>query len=39
MLYGLINTPSVLQAFVKGVFWEYLHRFVIIYVDDILICT
>lgn len=37
MLYGLANSPSMFQAFMNEVFWEYLHRFVIIYIDDILI--
>lgn len=37
MPYGLSNSPSVFQAFMNEVFREYLHRFVIIYIDDILI--
>lgn len=37
MPYGLANSPSVLQAFMNEVFREYLHRFVIIYIDEILI--
>lgn len=37
MPYGLANSPSVFQAFMNEVFRDYLHRFVIIYIDDILI--
>lgn len=37
MLYGLANSPSVFQGFVNEVFWEYLHHFDIIYINNILI--
>ncbi len=37
MPYGLSNTPSVFQGFMNEVFREFLHRFVIVYIDDILI--
>ncbi len=36
MLYGLVNAPSLLQGFMNEVFWEYLHYFVLFYIDDIL---
>ncbi len=37
MPYGLSNAPSVFQEFKNEVFREFLHRFVIVYIDDILI--
>ncbi|KAK3568744.1 hypothetical protein QTP86_016297 [Hemibagrus guttatus] len=37
MPYGLVNAPSVFQDFVHEVLWEILDRFVLVYIDDILI--
>ncbi len=37
MPYGLSNSLSVFQGFMNEVFREFLHRFVIVYIDDILI--
>ncbi len=37
MPYGLSNSPSVFQNFMNEVFRDMLHRFVIVYIDDILI--
>ncbi len=37
MPYALSNAPSVFQSFMNEVFREFLHRFVIVYIDDILI--
>ncbi|KAL0148254.1 hypothetical protein M9458_056486, partial [Cirrhinus mrigala] len=37
MPYGLSISPSVFQTFMNKVFREFLHRFVVVYVDDILI--
>ncbi len=37
MPYGLVNAPSVFQGFMHEVLREFLHRFVIVYIDDILI--
>ncbi len=37
MPYGLSNAPSVFQEFMNEVFREFLHRSVIVYIDDILI--
>ncbi len=37
MPYGLSNAPSVFQEFMNEVFREFLHRFVIVYIGDILI--
>ncbi len=37
MLYGLVNAPSIFQGFMHEVLREFLHRFVIVYIDDILI--
>ncbi len=37
MPYGLVNAPSIFQDFMHEVLREYLHRFVLVYIDDILI--
>ncbi|KAK3566009.1 hypothetical protein QTP86_024197 [Hemibagrus guttatus] len=37
MPYGLANDPSVFQDFIHEVLWEFLHRVVLFYIDDILI--
>ncbi|KAI2667316.1 Transposon Tf2-8 polyprotein [Labeo rohita] len=37
MLYGLSISPSVFPTFMNEVSREFLHRFVIVYIDDILI--
>ncbi|XP_016378977.1 RNA-directed DNA polymerase homolog [Sinocyclocheilus rhinocerous] len=37
MPYGLVNAPSLFQDFMHKVLREYLHRFVLVYIDDILI--
>ncbi|KAI2654702.1 Transposon Tf2-11 polyprotein [Labeo rohita] len=37
MPYGLSISPSVFQMFMNEVFREFLHRFVVVYIDDILI--
>ncbi len=37
MPYGLVNAPSVFQGFMHEVLREFLHQFVIVYIDDILI--
>ncbi len=37
MPYGLVNAPSIFQDFMHEVLWKYLHRFVLVYIDDILI--
>ncbi len=37
MPYGLVNAPSILQGYMNEVFREYLHRFVLVYIDDILV--
>ncbi|KAL0148816.1 hypothetical protein M9458_055825, partial [Cirrhinus mrigala] len=37
MAYGLSISPSVFQTFMNEVFREFLHRFVVVYIDDILI--
>ncbi len=37
MPYGLVNAPSVFQDFMHEVLREFLHRFVLVYIDDILI--
>lgn len=33
----LVNSPSVFQAFINDIFRDMLNRFVIVYIDDILI--
>ncbi|KAL0192337.1 hypothetical protein M9458_010633, partial [Cirrhinus mrigala] len=37
MPFGLVNSPSVFQAFINDVFRDMLNRWVIIYIDNILI--
>nr|XP_055035543.1 C-type mannose receptor 2-like [Misgurnus anguillicaudatus] len=37
MPFGLSNSPAVFQGYMNKVFREYLNRFVVIYIDDILI--
>ncbi|KAK3505639.1 hypothetical protein QTP70_004727 [Hemibagrus guttatus] len=37
MPYGLANAPSVFQDFIHEVLREFLYRFVLVYIDDILI--
>ncbi|KAL0192537.1 hypothetical protein M9458_010833, partial [Cirrhinus mrigala] len=37
MPYGLSISPSVFQTFMNEVFREFLHRLVVVYIDDILI--
>ncbi|KAL0180378.1 hypothetical protein M9458_025820, partial [Cirrhinus mrigala] len=39
MPFGLVNSPSVFQAFVNDVFRDMLNRWVIVYIDDILILS
>ena len=36
-LFYLANAPSVFQSFVNEVLRDMLHRFVVVYIDDILI--
>ncbi|CAM4525315.1 unnamed protein product [Leuciscus chuanchicus] len=37
MPYGLSNSPAVFQGYMNEVFREFLNRFVVVYIDDILI--
>lgn len=37
MPYGLVNAPSVFQSFMDEVLRDFLNRFVLVYIDDILI--
>lgn len=37
MPYGLANAPFVFLGFINEVFWDYIHHFVIVYIDSILI--
>ena len=35
--YGLVNSPAVFQSFMDEILREFLNRFVLVYIDDILI--
>jgi hypothetical protein len=35
--FGLSNAPVVFMCLMNGVFWEYLDKFVIVFLDDILV--
>ncbi|CAJ0964372.1 unnamed protein product [Ranitomeya imitator] len=37
MPFGLSNAPSVFQSFMHDIFRKYLNRFMIVYLDDILV--
>jgi len=37
MPFRLSSAPPVFQEYMNEVFWEYLNRFVVIYIDGILI--
>jgi hypothetical protein len=37
MLFGLTNAPALFQRFINEILQEYLHSFIITYLDDILI--
>ncbi len=37
MPFGLVNSPSVFQAFINDVFRDMLNRWVIVYMDDIFV--
>jgi RNase H-like domain found in reverse transcriptase/Reverse transcriptase (RNA-dependent DNA polymerase) len=39
MPFGLTNAPSVFQALMNDVFWEFLNDFVMVYLDDITTCS
>jgi hypothetical protein len=35
--FGLSNAPVIFMCLMNGVFWEYLDKFVIVFLDDILV--
>ncbi|KAK3534427.1 hypothetical protein QTP86_015226, partial [Hemibagrus guttatus] len=37
MPYGLVNAPSIFQDFIHKVLREFLHKFILVYINDILI--
>ena len=37
MLFGLINTPTAFMDLMNRVFEEYLDKFIILFIDDILV--
>lgn len=36
---GPVNSPSAFQAFINDVFRDILNHWVIVYIDDIFICS
>ena len=37
--FGLTNSPTIVMCLMNSVFHPYLNKFVIIFIDDILICS
>ena len=37
MPFGLTNAPTVFMCLVKNIMHKYLHKFVVVFIDDILI--
>jgi len=37
MPFGLCNTPATFQMMMNDILWDYLHKFVMVYLDDVII--
>ena len=37
--FGLTNAPTIFMCLMNGVFMKYLDKFVIVFLDDILVCS
>jgi hypothetical protein len=35
--FGFSNAPTIFMRLMNGVFWEYLDKFAIVFLDDILV--
>jgi hypothetical protein len=39
MSFGLTNAPAYFMYMMKKVFMEYLDKFIVVFIDDILVCS
>jgi hypothetical protein len=39
MSFGLTNEPAYFMYLMNSVFMDYLDKFVVVFIDDILICS
>ena len=39
MYFGLTNAPAYFMSMMNKVFMEYLDKFVVVFIDDIMVCS